>query len=240
MLEVSMKRFVTGAALSLFLAGCTGGGPGSPAREFLAMYNDIDQKVTTVAAEASWKAATDVSEQHTGERIGASGAVAAFEGSRYVIDTTRALLAKKDALSDLERRQLNKILLNAAEAPGTIPEVVEKRVQTEARAGAILDGFVFCMDEKGGKCVKKTSPNEIDELLDKSRNMAARQKVWEVSKQTGPALKKSLTELRELRNRVATELGFSSYFHLQVADYGMSVAEMMQLMDRSQQELRPL
>ncbi len=235
-----MKRFMTGAALSLFLAGCTGGGPGSPAREFLAMYNDIDQKVTTVAAEASWKAATDVSEQHTGERIGASGAVAAFEGSRYVIDTTRALLAKPDALSDLERRQLNRILLNAAEAPGTIPEDVERRVQPEARAGAILDGFAFCMDERGGKCVKKTNPNEIDELLEKSRDMAARQKVWEVSKQTGPALKKSLAELRELRNRVATELGFSSYFHLQVAGYGMTVAEMMQLIDRSQQELRPL
>lgn len=235
-----MKRFATGAAACLLLAGCNGGGSGSPARDFLAMYNDIDQKVTTVAAQASWKASTDVTEQHTGERIGASGAVAAFEGSRYVIDATRALLARKDALSDLERRQLNKILLNAAEAPGTIPDVVEKRVQTEARAGAVLDGFVFCMEEKGGKCAKTMNPNQIDDLLDTSRNLAERQKVWEVSKQTGPALKKSLTELRELRNRVATELGFSSYFHLQVADYGMSVAEMMQLMERSQEELRPL
>jgi peptidyl-dipeptidase A len=233
-----MKRLAVCAVVCLLLAGCAGGP--SPAREFLAMYNGIDQKVTTVAAEASWKASTDVTEQHTGERIGAVGAVAAFEGSRYVIETTRALLAKSGSLSDLERRQLNRILLNAAEAPGTIPEVVEKRIQTEARAGAILDGFTFCMEEKGGKCLKKTNPNEIDEQLEKSRNLAERQKVWEVSKQTGPALKQSLAELRDLRNRVAAEMGFSSYFHLQVADYGMTVAEMMELMDRAERELQPL
>ena len=56
----------------------------------------------------------------------------------------------------------------------------------------------------------------------------------------GPALKKGLAEVRDLRNRVATELGYSSYFHLQVADYGMSVPEMMQLMDKMLVDTEPL
>jgi len=53
-------------------------------------------------------------------------------------------------------------------------------------------------------------------------------------------LKKGLAEVRDLRNRVATELGYSSYFHLQVADYGMTVPEMMQLMDKMLVDTEPL
>ncbi|MEX2264010.1 MAG: M2 family metallopeptidase [Bryobacteraceae bacterium] len=226
--------------LLAILTGCANsGGDSSSARRFLNMYNDLDQKVSTVAAEASWKASTDVSEQHTGERMGATGALAAFRGSRYIIDNTKQFLGK-GRLSELDTRQLDKILLAAAEFPGTIPDVVQARVAAEARAGAILDGFTFCMERQGEKCVKTTTPNQIDDTLDRSRQLAERRKVWEVSKQTGPALKQSLAELRDLRNRVAAELGYSSFFHLQVADYGMSVAEMVGLMDGILKETRPL
>ena len=53
-------------------------------------------------------------------------------------------------------------------------------------------------------------------------------------------LRAALAEVRDLRNRVAKELGYSSYFHLQVADYGMPVAEMMSLMDKTLGDLEPL
>ena len=43
-----------------------------------------------------------------------------------------------------------------------------------------------------------------------------------------------------MRNRVAAELGYTSYFHLQVADYGMTVAEMMALMDKTVADMRPI
>ncbi|MBI3470221.1 MAG: M2 family metallopeptidase, partial [Candidatus Solibacter usitatus] len=54
------------------------------------------------------------------------------------------------------------------------------------------------------------------------------------------ALKAALREMRDLRNRVAAELGYTSYFHLQVADYGMSVAELVQLMDKTLADMKPL
>lgn len=86
------------------------------------MYNMVDQRLYTVAMEAAWRASTDVTEEHTGRRIGADSALAAFRGSPYVIETSRRLLdARKDKLSNLEFRQLDKILLNAAESPGTAP-----------------------------------------------------------------------------------------------------------------------
>lgn len=204
------------------------------------MYNEMDQRLTAVSSEADWKASTDVNEQHTGERIGAARAVAAFRGSRFVIGKAKNFLASKQNLLELEFRQLDNVLLAAAESPGTIPEIVNKRIEAEARLAATLDGFTFCMEKRGEQCAKPTNPNEIDELLMKSKNLAERKKVWEVSKQTGPALKNGLAELRDLRNRVASELGYTSYFHLQVADYGMTVPEMMQLMDKTVEDVKPL
>ncbi|MCP5113560.1 MAG: M2 family metallopeptidase, partial [bacterium] len=77
-------------------------------------------------------------------------------------------------------------------------------------------------------------------LLSTSRNLARRRRIWEVSKQTGPALKAGLAELRDIRHMVARQLGYSSYFHLQVADYGMSVEEMLALTDGAVRDLDPL
>ncbi|RPI18197.1 MAG: peptidase [Acidobacteriales bacterium] len=239
-----MKRpthAVLGLACCLMM-GCGGSPPvsRSQAQEFLRMYEEIIQRLETVAAEAEWKASTDVSDQNTGQRIGAERALAVFQGSRYVIENSRRFLASRQSLNDIEFRELDKILLNAAESPGTIPEIVRAKIETEARLSAILDGFTFCLESQGDKCLKPITPNRIDDSLLMSRDLRERLRVWEASKQTGPALKKGLVEVRNLRNRVATELGYSSYFHLQVADYGMSVSEMMQLMDKMLVDTEPL
>jgi peptidyl-dipeptidase A len=222
--------------------GCAGNGPVqvSQVQEFLDTYNEISQRLTTVAAEAEWQAATDVTGEHVGERIGAERAAAAFTGSRYVIENSRRFLRLKESLSDLEFRQLDKILLNAAESPATIPDIVRARIETEARLSASLDGFAFCLEKRGATCVKEITPNDIDQKLLSSGDPAERRRIWEVSKQPGPVLKNGLAEVRDLRNRVATELGYSSYFHLQAADYGMTVAEMMRLMDKLLADVEPL
>ena len=82
--------------------------------------------------------------------------------------------------------------------------------------------------------------NGIDELLLKSRDLAERQRVWTASKEIGRPLKPGLVELVELRNQVAREMGYKSYFALQVADYGMTVDEMMKLLDDALATTKPL
>jgi peptidyl-dipeptidase A len=238
-----MKLRLLGAAASLaLLAGCStfSADPKAEAAEFLKMYNALDQRLYATAAEAQWRSATDVGEQHTGERIGADNAIAAFRGSRYIIEGARKHLTLKGQLSDLEFRQFDKILLNAAESPGTIPDVVRARIEAEARLAATLDGFTFCLDKPLPPCNTPVTPNDIDDVLHKSRDLKQRQKYWEVSKQSGLALRDGLASLRDLRNRVAKELGYTSYFHLQVADYGMTVKEMVDFMDKAVADARPL
>lgn len=209
-------------------------------RLFLEMYNSIWPSLYTTVAEAEWKGSTDVTDEHTGLRIGANQARAVFEGSPYIIQTTRWLLERKGELDDLTVRQLEAVLYNAASFPGTIPEVVTQRVQAEARQSAVQDGFVFRLGQTNDPASKVLTANEISDILVKSTDLEERRRVWEASKEIGAPLKPGLIELQRLRNRVAREMGFSSFFDLQVADYGMSVREMRELTERLNAELQPL
>ena len=77
-------------------------------------------------------------------------------------------------------------------------------------------------------------------MLKKSRDLNERQRIWTVSKEIGRPLKPGLIELVKLRNQVAREMGYHSYFALKVADYGMTVDEMMKLLDDTLATTKPL
>jgi peptidyl-dipeptidase A len=213
------------------------------AEAFLDTVSPLLVSVGTVAYEADWLAATDVTPEHTGQRAGADKALATLAGSTSIIEKTKALLAHEKELDDVTARELRKLLLAAAESPGTIPAVVNRRVEAEARQSSILDGYTFCLQPKpgpAGGCARPVSANDIDNTLRKSRDLSERLKVWIASKEIGRPLKPGLVELQALRNQVAQEMGYSSYFALQVADYGMTVPEMMTLLDSTLDTTRPL
>jgi peptidyl-dipeptidase A len=211
------------------------------ARAFLEVFSALHRPVATVAAEAAWAAATDVTPEHTGARAGAEKAAAALAGARMVIERSRAFLAKEKELAPLTARQLRKLLLAAAEAPGTLPEVAAERVEAEARQSAVQDGFTFCLEPRGpARCGRTATANEIDDILRRSRNLAERERAWVASKEIGRPLKAGLAALVALRNRVAREMGHASFFALQVADYDMTVEEMMSLLGATLEATRPL
>ena len=210
------------------------------AREFLEMYNRVGQRLSTVSQEAAWKSSTDVTPEHTGQRIGADEANAAFVGSTYVIERTREFLKQQDQLEELTVRQLKMVLLNASSAPGTIPEVVSARVAAEARQSATLDSFEFKWQPPGQPAPAPITANQIDDRLGNSTNLPERLAVWTASKESGRALRAGLLELRELRNRVATEMGFTSFFDLQAASFEMSARDLRALNDQLVRDTRPL
>jgi peptidyl-dipeptidase A len=210
------------------------------AEAFLATVTGLIAPVANSTNIADWLAATDVTPEHTGQRSGADKALASLIGSTAIIDKTKTLLKSEKQLDDLTARQLRKLLLNAAEAPGTIPEVVARRVELEAKQSGILDGYTFCLQPKGNTCAKAITANDIDDILKKSRDLAERQRVWTVSKEIGRPLKPGLVELVKLRNQLAREMGYHSFFALKVADYGMTVDEMMKLLDDTLATTKPL
>lgn len=204
------------------------------ADRFLELVNAGYQALSTVESEAQWKAVTDVRPEHDAAAEAASKAAAAFNGNPALIREARELLAHRQELTPLAVRQLERVLLNAAEAPMTNPELVARRIAAEVRQASVLNSFEF---RYRGRTI---TPNEIDDLLERSRDLAERLEVWKASKQSGPALKPGLVQLRPLRNGVARELGYPDYFALQAARFGMTTEEVLALMDSFMQELRPL
>lgn len=235
-----MSLRVPGILLATLMVLACGSSTQERADEFLRAYDSVVLGMYPVVAETFWKSSTDVTDMHVGERIGAEQTMAAFSGSPWVIETVKGLLEREGQLDDSTRRQLRSILLGAAEYPGTIPEVVAARVAAEAEQSAILDSFEFCADRANGACREIVTPNQIDKVLVNSRDEAGRRKIWDVAKQTGPALKEGIGRLRDLRNEVAREMGYDSFFALQVDDYGMTVDEMMRMMERFNTDLKPL
>jgi peptidyl-dipeptidase A len=204
------------------------------ADRFLKVVNAGYQSLYTVASEATWAASTDVKPENDAAAEWAGRAAAAFNGNPALITEARELLAHRKELKDLTVRQLERVLLNAAEGPMTNPRLVADRVAAETAQASRMNGYVWKLDGQ------PLSANRIDELLAKSGDLAERRRVWEVSKESGPVLKDGLLRLRDLRNSCARELGYPDYFALQVAKYGLSTDEMMAFNRKFLAELKPL
>lgn len=204
------------------------------ADRFLALVNASYQALYYVESEAQWKAATDVTPAHDAASETAGKARAAFVGNPALIRETKQLLLLRRDLTDLTVRQLERLLLIAAESPMTNPPLTAARIEAETAQNSLLNRFEFKL---AGKTV---TANDLDNLLNKSTDLAERRAVWEASKTSGPALRAGLVKLRDLRNGVAQEMGYSDYFALQVASYGVTTGEMLQLNDDFMRVLQPL
>ncbi len=210
----------------------------SPAQEradrFLSLATAGYQALYKVNSEAQWVAVTDVTPEHDAAAETAGKAAAAFNGNPALINEARDLLTHQGELNELTVRELNQLLLNAAEGPMTNPDLVARRVEAETKQASILNSFEFKL---GGQPI---TTNQIDDKLNSSTDLAERKAVWEASKESGPALKPNLVTLRELRNGVAKEMKYPDYFSLEVASYGMTADEMLKLQESWMATLRPL
>jgi peptidyl-dipeptidase A len=210
----------------------------SPVQEradrFLRLVNASYQALYTVQSEAQWAASTDVSPSHDAAAEVAGRAFSAFNGNPAIIAEARELLTHRSELDELTWRQLERVLLNAAEGPMSNPRLVADRIAAETAQASTMNGFEFKL--RG----RPITVNQIDDLLQTSTDLAERQAVWVASKESGVALKPGLIRLRDLRNGVAREMGYPDYFSLQVARYGMTADEMLKLNEEFMRVLRPL
>lgn len=205
------------------------------ADRFLVLVNSSYQALSYVKQEAQWAASTDVSDVHDAASETAGKAQAAFMGNPSLITETKALLLKRHELDELTVRELEKMLLLAAEQPMTNRQLTQARIEAETKQASTLNGFEFKLHGK------PVSVNDIDNLLQSNDTaLDERLAVWLASKESGRTLKDGLVKLRGLRNGVAQEMGYHDYFALQVAGYGMTTDEMVKLNENFMTVLRPL
>ena len=196
---------------------------------FLDTYNATYRSLWTDAESAKWSAETNITEANTAARIAAERALGEYVGSVAVIEQLRLFRGKLD-LSTLQDRQIEAAWQLAAHYPATAPTAVADLTATQA----VLIDSMYAFDYRlvvPGQTAKVVTPNELDELLLTSQDLAVRRAVWECSKAVGPRLKDGLVKLQGLRNMTAREMGYSSFFALETADYDLDSDEMIRLMD---------
>ena len=202
-------------------------------KDYNAKYADLYYK----SSLASWKTNTQIREGDTlnayHSRI-ADEALTAFTGSVENIENARKFLAEKDKLESLQARQLQAVLYNAGSDPQTVAPLVSEKIKASIAQTEKLFGFEFTLEGK------PVTPNDIDEILREETDLGRRLKAWQSSKEVGKVLKEGLVKLRRLRNETVQALDYTDFFAYQVSDYGLTTAEMMEMMKRLNQELRPL
>ncbi|MBL0046774.1 MAG: M2 family metallopeptidase [Bacteroidetes bacterium] len=207
------------------------------AQKYLEIYNSEYQRLTIAANEASWKSNTYIVEGDTATKNAtnrSNEAIATYTGSNANIDSAKKYLAIKEQLTELQVKQFQFILYNAANNPESLKDMVKERIAAETEQNDKLFGYNFMLDGK------KVSTNDIDAILNKETNVEKREKAWESSKQVGLVLKDGLANLQKLRNNTVKPLGFPDYFNYQVSDYGMSTEEMMKMNQQMIKDIWPL
>ena len=101
------------------------------ADRFLNLVNAGYQALYRVESEAQWKSSTDVKPEHDAATETAGRARAAFNGNAAIIREARELLGQREALTELQVRQLQRCPLNAAEGPMTNPDPAGRRTPAQ-------------------------------------------------------------------------------------------------------------
>ena len=219
------------------LAPATDAGVREEATLFLDDYDRRYVPLYTASSNAEWDANTRIVEGDTAQahrvRV-ANEALAEFTGSSDNIARAQALLARRDVLTDVQVRQLEAILYKAAANPQTVAPLVRQRIAAEAAQTERLYGYTFHIGDA------EVTPNDIDEILRTSTDLAERRAAWNASKDIGPTLTDGLAQLRDLRNGTVQALGYDDFFAYQVSDYGQTSDEMLAQMAQINDELRPL
>jgi len=205
---------------------------------YLSDYSKQYQKISYDGSLAAWEAQININDENDAKSIVAEKLYGQFVGNAENITKTKAYLAQKDKLTDLQVRQLSEILVNAADYPGTLPEVVNQLIEANQKQSSDLYSFEFSIMKDGEKKVLTT--NQIDEILKKSTDLEERLAVWKASKEVGKVLKTGLANLAKLRNQVGREMGYTSYFNASTENYGMSSQELTDLMDKVWNDIKPL
>lgn len=196
------------------------------ADHFINHYTTEYVKLYTASSEAQWIANTEIKPGDSTNDVAsqrAQEAMAVYTGNKIVIDSTLYFLKNEEQLNGLQVRQLKLILYIAGNNPEIAKGFVKQRIKRETEATSKLYGFTFTINGK------PVSTNQIDDILQKEKNMQKRLEAWEASKEVGKILKSDLVALRELRNKTVQALGYKDFFSYQVADYDMTTNEMIKL-----------
>ncbi len=229
-----MKNIII-TLLFLSLVSCSN--PQQEAQQFIDDYTQQYVALSYASSQGQWITNTQIKEGDTTNAYNsrkADEAYTAFTGSVSNIEKARKFLDQQEKLTSLQVKQLKAILYLAASDPQTVPDLVKEKIKAGIAQTEKLFGYSYSIEGK------PVTTNDIDAMLRQENVLDKRLAAWSASKEVGKELKDGLVNLRRLRNETVKALNYADYYSYQVSDYGLSTEEMMEMMKRLNQELRPL
>ena len=148
-----MKYLLISLSISIMLfIGCSDSSDvQKEVQTYLDEYNKEFQKYLYEWNKGEWALNTYIVEGDTVTSMlatDAQEAYAKFTGSKENIDKATKYLEQKDNLTDLQIKQLNRILYMAASNPQTVSEIVKEKIAADTKQTELLYGFDFRLDGK--------------------------------------------------------------------------------------------
>jgi peptidyl-dipeptidase A len=200
------------------------GTPDERAAAFIAEYEAKIRPLEIAVSRAWWKANT----------TGDDADFAAKEKAQNELDKQLSNAERFAELKSLKEaklsdktvaREIEVLYLGFLEKQ--VPEELLKKIS--ARSNAIEKSFNVYRAKVGDK---QLTDSEMKKVLTDSKDSAERKTVWEASKAVGPVVADHLKALVQLRNEVATRLGFQNYHAMQLYLGEQSEEQIIQLFDQ--------
>ena len=177
--------------------------------------------------EANWAASTDVSEAHTADAGRQEPRAQSLCRRTEVIDTVRRLSEHKDELHDLTRPPARegppprRRGAGHASPRSSRPAPRPRRSRRPPRTGS--PSLIRREGQRDDRLGQRHRPRSWSSRATSTSGAQP----GRPPRTIGRPLRDGLLRLRDLRNKVAQAMGFDDFFALQVADYGMTVPEMI-------------
>jgi peptidyl-dipeptidase A len=202
----------------------------SRARAFIADHETRVRPLETAASMAWWRANTSGKDED----------FAAKEDAQNKLDQALSDPKKFAELKAIHESELSDPLIKRQIAVLYLM-YLEKQVPAEllrqitSKSNAIEKAFNNYRAKVGDR---ELTDSEVRKVLSGSKDSAARKSVWEASKLVGPVVAADLKAVVQLRNQVATHLGFKNYHVLQLYVNEQDQAEILKLFDELDEATR--
>src|SRR5688572_2820495 len=135
-MQIVMKKILLPALFGvLLLSGCYNYSFRNEAEQFIESYTERYKVLYTALREAQWRLNTMIiAGDSTNEKVveSANKNYADFTGSQENIEEAKAFLSEKERLTELQAKELAKILYLSANNPEIAKEKVNARIKAEA------------------------------------------------------------------------------------------------------------
>lgn len=166
------------------------------------------RELSITAGKAFWDAAVNGTPENLQAAADARTAMMRYEADPELFARFRDLDTTNAAAADpLLARQIRLLHYEFAQSQND-PALIERMSNLVKDLETVYYTF---RAEVGGK---KLSNNEIDKLLDESRDSEVRREAWEAHKQLGSQVADSIRELARLRNQTAHKMGYPNYHRM--------------------------